>query len=77
MMPLMYGIVINYSIYFVKRCQEVIYDSNKNIMYGEIWILIEVLIFFMRMLAGMFFLLFSYLMKVNVFVRPSYVLEND
>lgn len=76
-MPVIYGMVINYAIYFVKRCQEVLYDTNTEVTYGEMWILIEVMIFFLRLISGMFFLLFNYLAKVDVFVRPSFLLEND
>jgi hypothetical protein len=77
MMPAGYTIINFYNIYFLKRCQEVIYEDNTRITYAEIWLMIEAMVFFIRLGAGMFFLLFNYLAKINPFVRHSYLLEND
>ena len=72
-----YMVVTLYIIYFLKRCQMVVYDDNAKIITAEIWILIEAITFFMRIFAGIFFLLTSYLIKSKPFVRHSFFLEND
>jgi hypothetical protein len=66
-----------YVIYFFKRCQVVIYEHNLKIVYGEIWLMMEAMIFLTRIFAGMFFLMFNHLFKINPFMRHEFVREND
>ena len=71
LMPSVYLVAILYAIYFVKRCQNVLYDTSpgSKILYAEIWVLIETQIFFLRLFTGMAFLLFNYFAKVQAFAR--------
>ena len=76
-MPIIYLGAAFYLVYFIKRCEDLVADTNKTLNYGEIWLLIETMIFIYQIFMGTLFLLFAYCSKMRPFMRDEYKLEND
>lgn len=76
-MPAGYTIITFYIIYFLKRCESIIYSTNPQIKYSEVWIMMETMVFMFRIFGGIIFLLISYITKIQPFVRHSFLLEFD
>ena len=77
-MPIMYLGGCFYIVYFVKRCQHIVTDDTTRIpTFGELWLIVEVMVFFYQIFGGMVFVMLSYLSKVRPFMRDEFILEND
>ena len=75
-MTLSYMLIIMYIIYFVKRCQEMIYAADK-VDIDLLWILIEMTHWFISTFVGMGFLGFAHLVRMDPLMRDHDALESD
>lgn len=71
-----YMIDISYIIYFVKRCQNMIYAAEE-VDVELIWVLFEVMYWLVSVFAGMIFLAVGYLARLGPFMRDEEALEGD
>lgn len=75
-MSISYMIAINYIIYFVKRCQNMIYAASE-VDVELIWVLFEALHWMTSVFSGMVFLAVGYLARLGPFMRDEAALEGD
>ena len=45
LMPIIYLGACFYLVYFLKRCEDLVADTNKKLTYGDLWLIIETMIF--------------------------------
>jgi hypothetical protein len=75
-MNLSYLGVIFYLLYFVKRCQNMIYGAS-SVDVDVMWMLFELTYFFIQLFCGMAFLGIAHLMRMNPYFRDHEALESD
>lgn len=76
-MTMIYFSVLCYMIYYIKRCEHRLLSDGSKVTYAVLWILIELMIWYLQFFSGVVFMAASYLFTLDNFMRDQEELETD